>query len=511
MNLADATITQLLIPIDDFERGVAFYRDLLGLRLLFAAAPQMAFFQCGAVRLLVGVTPAGQKVQRGSAIYFGLKDIQAVYASLADQGVQFKASIWRVDRRPPALLRRALEVEVRASKGIRLVVPKDPNTTVHRPDPAHREDAVLFVDPLGPPLDRRHHRHRLGARQGPSPRRRPRTSTTCSSTSTRCCAAAAREDVEGVYAGLRPLLDGRVRADLQAEPRAHGRRARAGPGGGRRRQVDDLPRDGARRDRRRRPRPGRARVPPSATPSSRRWSAPTASRPCGTGAARSPPSTACTSRASSTCCAATARGSRSCSRWCRREPELGEAAAGRRRLPRGRGALRRHARGRAAPRRRARPPYPHLDRGVGPRRSRPPVAARLMAGHARLGRDARGPRDRALPAARRRRARARRSSPTTRRPTWSGRAPRTSSRRNSRARGAGRRLRGEHARCARARVDVLARDASLRGEREDIDAVPFEPATVIRMHRARGPFARRSRRRSAATGARSGGSASAQR
>jgi methylmalonyl-CoA/ethylmalonyl-CoA epimerase len=70
LNLADATITQLLIPVDDFERGVAFYRDVLGLRLLFAAPPQMAFFQCGAVRLLVGVTPAGQKVQRGSAAYY---------------------------------------------------------------------------------------------------------------------------------------------------------------------------------------------------------------------------------------------------------------------------------------------------------------------------------------------------------------------------------------------------------------------------------------------------------
>ena len=29
MNLANATITQLLIPIYDFERGVAFYRDSL--------------------------------------------------------------------------------------------------------------------------------------------------------------------------------------------------------------------------------------------------------------------------------------------------------------------------------------------------------------------------------------------------------------------------------------------------------------------------------------------------
>jgi predicted enzyme related to lactoylglutathione lyase len=98
MNLAEATITQLLIPVDDFERGVAFYRDVLGLGLLFAAPPQMAFFQCGAVRLLVGVTPAGQKVQRGSAIYFGVKDIHHVYASLAGQGVQFKAAPHVVNR-----------------------------------------------------------------------------------------------------------------------------------------------------------------------------------------------------------------------------------------------------------------------------------------------------------------------------------------------------------------------------------------------------------------------------
>jgi len=98
MNLANATVTQLLIPIDDFERGVTFYRDVLGLTLLFAAPPQMAFFQCGAVRLLVGVTPAGQNVQRGSQIYFGVKDIQSVYSSLSAKGVQFKAPPHAVSR-----------------------------------------------------------------------------------------------------------------------------------------------------------------------------------------------------------------------------------------------------------------------------------------------------------------------------------------------------------------------------------------------------------------------------
>jgi methylmalonyl-CoA/ethylmalonyl-CoA epimerase len=104
MNLADATVTQLLIPIDDFERGVAFYRDVLGLPLLFAAPPQMAFFRCGAVRLLVGVTPVNQKVQRGSQIYFGVKDIQSIYSSLKSQGVQFKA--------PPHVVNRSATSEV---------------------------------------------------------------------------------------------------------------------------------------------------------------------------------------------------------------------------------------------------------------------------------------------------------------------------------------------------------------------------------------------------------------
>ena len=91
MDLSNATITQLLIPVDEFERGVSFYRDTLGIRLLFSAPPQMAFFQCGEVRLLVGVKPAGQKAQRGSAVYFSVTDIEEVYASLREKGVEFKA------------------------------------------------------------------------------------------------------------------------------------------------------------------------------------------------------------------------------------------------------------------------------------------------------------------------------------------------------------------------------------------------------------------------------------
>jgi methylmalonyl-CoA/ethylmalonyl-CoA epimerase len=104
MNLADATVAQLLIPVDDLDTSVSFYRNVLGLPFLFAAPPQMAFFVCGSVRLLVGVTPAGQTAQRGSTIYFKVPDIQAVYASLSAKGVSFVAAPHIVNRTPKSEL-----------------------------------------------------------------------------------------------------------------------------------------------------------------------------------------------------------------------------------------------------------------------------------------------------------------------------------------------------------------------------------------------------------------------
>jgi methylmalonyl-CoA/ethylmalonyl-CoA epimerase len=104
MNLADATIGQLMIPVDDFERGVSFYRDTLGLPFLFAAPPQMAFFMCGTVRLLVGVMPPGRTAPRGSAIYFRVKDIGDVFASLKAAGVAFQVEPHIVNRTPKSEL-----------------------------------------------------------------------------------------------------------------------------------------------------------------------------------------------------------------------------------------------------------------------------------------------------------------------------------------------------------------------------------------------------------------------
>ena len=100
MDLSDATVGQLLIPVTDLERAIAFYRDALGLRFLFSAPPQMSFFQAGSVRLLVGVPEANRVAERGSMVYFKVPDITAVYDTLLSRGVAFGAPPHVVHRTP---------------------------------------------------------------------------------------------------------------------------------------------------------------------------------------------------------------------------------------------------------------------------------------------------------------------------------------------------------------------------------------------------------------------------
>jgi methylmalonyl-CoA/ethylmalonyl-CoA epimerase len=99
-DLSAATVGQLLIPVENLEAAIAFYRDTLGLQFLFAAPPQMSFFQAGNVRLLVGVPEAGQPRQRGSQVYFNVSDIRAVFKTLTGRGVRFTAEPHVVHRTP---------------------------------------------------------------------------------------------------------------------------------------------------------------------------------------------------------------------------------------------------------------------------------------------------------------------------------------------------------------------------------------------------------------------------
>ena len=82
-------IGQIAVVVQDAARATRFYRDALGLRLLFEAPPKLAFFDCGGVRLMLS-PPEGPDTARASSIlYYDVADIHASYDTLLARGVQF--------------------------------------------------------------------------------------------------------------------------------------------------------------------------------------------------------------------------------------------------------------------------------------------------------------------------------------------------------------------------------------------------------------------------------------
>lgn len=79
-------IGQISIPVQDLETAVEFYRDSLGMQFLFQV-PNMAFFDCEGVRILLAVPEEGDSDRQSSIIYFKVVDIHTATDSLRDRGV----------------------------------------------------------------------------------------------------------------------------------------------------------------------------------------------------------------------------------------------------------------------------------------------------------------------------------------------------------------------------------------------------------------------------------------
>jgi methylmalonyl-CoA/ethylmalonyl-CoA epimerase len=84
-----SAIKQVSINARDLARATAFYRDRLRIKHLFDAPPQMSFFDCGGIRLLVGVAETPELAHPSSILYFGVDDIDAAYGDLKGRGVRF--------------------------------------------------------------------------------------------------------------------------------------------------------------------------------------------------------------------------------------------------------------------------------------------------------------------------------------------------------------------------------------------------------------------------------------
>lgn len=78
-------IGQIAVPVEDVERSLRFYRDVLGLPFLFQA-PGLAFFDGGGVRIMIS-QPEGDEAVYPPLLYYRTGDLAGAHAHLGSRGV----------------------------------------------------------------------------------------------------------------------------------------------------------------------------------------------------------------------------------------------------------------------------------------------------------------------------------------------------------------------------------------------------------------------------------------
>jgi methylmalonyl-CoA/ethylmalonyl-CoA epimerase len=95
-------IGQVALTVKDLARAKAFYRDVLGMTFLFDAGT-MAFFQCGTVRVMIGIAEEEAAVG-GTILYYKVTNITEVCEELTRRGVQFLQPAHEVAKMPDHVL-----------------------------------------------------------------------------------------------------------------------------------------------------------------------------------------------------------------------------------------------------------------------------------------------------------------------------------------------------------------------------------------------------------------------
>ena len=92
-------ILQIAISVQDVDRATAFYRDVMGLRFLFNA-PNMAFFDCGGIRLYLAAGDGAEQHGASSHVYFRASDVAALSVALKEKGVSIQKEPHIIARMP---------------------------------------------------------------------------------------------------------------------------------------------------------------------------------------------------------------------------------------------------------------------------------------------------------------------------------------------------------------------------------------------------------------------------
>lgn len=79
-------IGQIALTVGDVAQATTFYRDVLGLKFLFGAGPNLAFLAAGSVRLMLSTPQGHGEPGKNSVLYFKVADLPAAHAAIVSRG-----------------------------------------------------------------------------------------------------------------------------------------------------------------------------------------------------------------------------------------------------------------------------------------------------------------------------------------------------------------------------------------------------------------------------------------
>jgi methylmalonyl-CoA/ethylmalonyl-CoA epimerase len=94
-----SALGQIGVSVTSLERSVPFYRDLIGLKFLFQA-PNVAFFDCGGIRLMLALHEHPETPFNGTVLYFRVDEIQRAHAELVERGITMETEPHLIARMP---------------------------------------------------------------------------------------------------------------------------------------------------------------------------------------------------------------------------------------------------------------------------------------------------------------------------------------------------------------------------------------------------------------------------
>ena len=79
-------IRQIAVTVSNVDGALGFYRDVLGLALLFRAGLDLAFLEAGDIRLMLSTPQGAGTVGANSVLYFSVTDIEETHAAFVARG-----------------------------------------------------------------------------------------------------------------------------------------------------------------------------------------------------------------------------------------------------------------------------------------------------------------------------------------------------------------------------------------------------------------------------------------